>query len=163
MNTQTKSSPATPIHHRLFTINLIIAFQIIGIILFLFLLIAVPQLYKGPFFILYILSAVLLIPTTVVLSYGLYTGREWARFYSRLFQVINITSAILQFSLFGLIFPVAIYIYLGRPEVIDSFATGRDLEEKYHVFILAMLILIVIVNSMLAVYANPYVQRALHH
>jgi hypothetical protein len=147
-------------------ITIIAVLQIIGALIVIGMLVAIPILLEGrtdlladePIFILIIIYAIIMIPITFYLSYGLLKGREWARFYTRLFQILNIVSSLLRLNIFGIIIPIYIFFYLDKPHVIKFFDTKLPLNSRGWALIIVGFVVILIISSSLAIYTNPLVQ-----
>ena len=141
--------------------------QIIETLIIIGVLVAIPILLEGktiqllgePLFYFLIIYAMIMIPISLLLAYGLLKGREWARFYTRFFQLINIISALLRFNILGIFIPIYILIYLGKPHVLQFFDKKSPLDSRFWPLVIIGVIALLIVSSSLAFYTNPLVQE----
>jgi uncharacterized membrane protein (DUF2068 family) len=71
-----------------------------------------------------LLGAVLIIIglVSLLLAWGLWTGKGWARLTALVFAILSIIASLLSFHLIGLVIDVIIVYYLTRPNVKQFFA-----------------------------------------
>jgi len=99
-----------------------------------------------------------MIPISLLLSYGLLKGREWGRFYTRLFQILNIISSLLHLNILGIIIPLYIFSYLNKPHVLRYFDKKSPLNSRGWPLVIIGFVTLLILSSSLAIYTNPIVQ-----
>jgi hypothetical protein len=148
-------------------ITILAILQIIGTILLIILLIVVPFILGGrineindlfgfpivEFLILYIF---IMIPVSILLSYGLLKGKEWARFSTLLFQIGSGISSVVSLNIFGIIMPIIIVLYLYQPHVKKYFHTIKGIKKNIKTMIIVGISILTILNCYVALYSNPF-------
>jgi hypothetical protein len=148
-------------------VTILAILQIIGIIILIFILIVIPLIYDESingligfsiieFFIIY---SLILIPVSVLLAYGLLTGKEWARFTSILLQISSIISSVIRMNIFGVIFPIIIINYLYKSHVKDYFKTEKGIKNNIKAMIIIGIVFLIIINGYIALSINPQTDR----
>lgn len=144
-------------------ITILTILQIIAIITLIIVLIVIPlysygsinEFFGFPIIEILFLYSLFIIPIAVLLTYGLFTGREWARFSSVLFNVISIITSIIRFNLYGAIIPSFIIYYLHQPHVKKYFKTGLGLDKNVKTFIIVGFAFLLIFSGYTAFLLNP--------
>jgi hypothetical protein len=144
-------------------ITILAILQIIGTISLIILLIVIPLIFDEsinefmgfPILEFLIIYSLLMIPISLLLAYGLFTGKEWARFTSVLFQAISIITSILRFNILGVIIPILIIYYLYKPHVKDYFRTEQGFKTNIKAIIIVGIVILLIVNCYIAILTNP--------
>jgi len=148
-------------------VTILAILQIIGTLIVIGTLISIPiifekkisQLLNEPLFYLLVIYSLLMIPISIILAVGLLKGREWARFYTRFFQIVNIVTSLLRLNFLGIIIPIYIFFYLGKDHVTDFFDKKNALNSRFWYLALIGVVGILIFSSVLAIYTNPMVQQ----
>ncbi|HEB37824.1 MAG TPA: hypothetical protein ENI14_04100, partial [Thermoplasmatales archaeon] len=144
-------------------ITIIAVLQIIGTFIGVIMLLLLPQYidlsiireYLGDYFldIVYI-RIIVEIPFTLLLSFGLLKGKEWARYATFLYQIVSIITSLIKFNIFGIIVPIIILSYLGKPHVKKFFETEQGIKPKIKALIIIWTAFILIFSSYIAVVSN---------
>ena len=102
-----------------------------------------------------VVYTLIMVPISLLLSYGLLSGREWARFASVLFQINSMTYSVISLNFLGTIIPIYIIYYLRKPHVKDYFHTEQGLEIPVRAVIIAGVSMLLIFNGYIAFTLNP--------
>ncbi|GEM_PF-1867522 len=163
----TDTSSSTLMRERPLGITILAILEIIGTLIIIAVLVAIPILLEGktplvlgePLFIALIVYAMIMIPISLLLAYGLLKGREWARFYTRFFQIINIVSSLIRLNILGIIIPIYIFYYLSKYHVIKFFDDKSPLNSRFWYLAIIGTIALLIFSSSLSIYSNPLVKQ----
>jgi Zn ribbon nucleic-acid-binding protein len=144
-------------------ISILTILQIIAIIISIIVLIVIPlysyesinDIFGIPIIEILFVYSLFIIPIAVLLAYGLFTGREWARFASVLFNVTSIIASIIRFNLYGAIIPFFIIYYLNQPHVKKYFKTELGLNKNVKTFIIVGFAILLIFSGYTAFLLNP--------
>jgi hypothetical protein len=147
-------------------VTILAILQILGTLITVGVIVALPLLSEGKtikllgesVFYMIIIYAIIMIPISLFLAYGLLHGKEWARVYTRFFQIFNIISALLSFNIFGIIIPIYIFFYLNKFHVVQFFDKKSPLSSRSFPLFIAAFISLLILSGYLSVYTNPVVQ-----
>ena len=116
---------------------------------------SINEIFGFPIIEILFLYSLFVIPIAVLLAYGLFTGREWARFSSVLFNVISIITSIIRFNLYGAIIPSFIIYYLHQAHVKKYFKTELGLNKNVKTFIIVGFAFLLIFSGYTAFLLNP--------
>ncbi len=145
-------------------INLLAFLEIIGtfvgILLFTYIIInqhtltTAPYLDQPPIQILILVTGIS-IPISIILAYGLYKVKEWARYATLLFEIISIITALIRLNILAIIIPAYIIYYLQKPHVKNFFRTKQQLSPRAKTIIVMVFILFLVLSGYLAIFNNP--------
>jgi hypothetical protein len=148
-------------------ITILAILQIIGTILLITLLIIIPFILGGrineindyfgyPIVEFLYLLLFTMIPISILLSYGLWKGKEWARFSTVLFQIGSGISSVVNLNIFGIIIPIIIILYLYQPHIKKYFHTFKGIKKNIKTIIIVGISILTILNCYVALYSNPF-------
>jgi len=144
-------------------VTILAVFQIIAIILSIIVLIAIPLIFFEPMNdsfglplvgILFLYSFFML-PISLVLAYGLFTGEEWARFSLVLIEITSVIASFIRVDIISATIPVFIIWYLYKPHVKKYFKTKEGLRIYIKVIIIVGFAILLIFNSWMAFAFSP--------
>lgn len=144
-------------------ITILAALQIIGVIILIILLFLLPlisdesinEFFVFPIIGILFLYSLFIIPVSVLLAYGLLSGKEWARFASVLFEITSVITSIIRFNVFSAIIPIFIISYLYQPKVKKYFRTEKGLNTNVKSVIVVGVAILLIFNGYFALLSNP--------
>jgi len=134
-------------------VTILAVLQIIGIILSIILIFAIPILFKDinvdeiigvPIILIMIIYTLVSIPIALLLTIGLLKGEIWARNLTLLFQYVNIITSLMSINLFGVIFPIIIISYLKKQYVKDFFDRQSVFYKKFKILIISLVIIMLV-------------------
>lgn len=104
-----------------------------------------------------IIYSLIMIPVSLLLAYGLFTGKEWARFSSVLFQITSLVTAAISFNVINVIISIYIIYYLRKPHVKKFFNTEQGIKKNIKATITVGIIILLLLNSYIALMINPFI------
>ena len=98
-----------------------------------------------------------MIPIISILTYGLLTAKEWARYTTIIFQYISIISSIITLNIIRLLFSVYLIYYLKEPHVKKIFNSKKPIKSNVKFLIIVISILFISLSLSIATYNNPII------